>query len=144
LQRPTVGGKIIFHVKEVDNNTFGTVTVNVQCGSATGTIVVYMRKPVIELTKISSVTSAGVGSTVTYTISCKNSGNSNSVSTVIKEKIPTNVTYTANTTKIDGVGPKTDVADADEIEFSGGILTINLGTVGAGVTKNVTFDVTVD
>ena len=138
------GGTIKFHVKAKNNMNFGTLTVSSQVGTATGLCTVYMRKPILTLTKTADKTSAPKDGIITYTIQYQNIGNSEAVNTVIKEKIPTNTAYESGTIKVNGTG-KTDVIDADNANYDGGtkIITINIATVNAGVTGTIEFKVKV-
>lgn len=66
------------------------------------------------------------GDTIPYTITITNTGNDNSINTVITDAIPTGTTFVPGSLKIDGV-PKTDGA-TDEAEFDGTNVIFRIGT----------------
>ena len=146
------GGTIKFHVKAKNNTNFGTLTVSAQVGSASGNCIVYMRKPIIALTKTADKTSAPKDGIITYTIQYQNTGNSDAVNTVIQEKIPTNTTYEAGTIKVNGAA-KTDAVDNPDngdanirASYDGGTktITVSLANVIAGATGTIEFKVKVN
>lgn len=99
--------------------------------SNTYTIPVY--SPVLAMTKTASTNNATVGSLVTYTVSVANSGNVGATTTFI-DNIPAGSSFETNTFRLNGVivpgaNPATGVA---------------IGTIGAGATTTVSFQVRVN
>ena len=148
-------GTIKFHIKAKNTTNFGKLTVSALVGAATGSCDVYMRKPIIVLTKSATHTSAKFNDTITYTIQYENTGNSNAVNTVIKEKIPVNTVYEPGSIKINTVS-KTDADDNPDngdpnirASYDSGtkIITFILGTIiappGPGESGSVEFKVDV-
>jgi uncharacterized repeat protein (TIGR01451 family) len=83
------------------------------------------------------------GDQVTYTLVYQNMGDGSSTSTIITASAPTNTTYVTGSTTLNSVA-KTDASDADEVTVSGGNISINLGTVGAGGSGTVTYRVQIN
>ena len=83
------------------------------------------------------------GARMRYTIVVTNSGGTAATSVVLTDGIPTNTTYVANSTTLNGVA-KTDAIDADEVSFAANTVTVNIGSLAAAGTATVTFDVTVN
>jgi uncharacterized repeat protein (TIGR01451 family) len=92
------------------------------------------------------------GDTIRYTLCARSSGNDPATFVVLTDPISPNVTYVPGSTTIDGIA-KTDAAGDDQVDFSGNVLVIRLGT-GADATSGGTlapgdlttiqFDVTVN
>jgi uncharacterized repeat protein (TIGR01451 family) len=70
------------------------------------------------------------GETVTYTLTFHNTGNQPLTNVVVKDTLPTNVTYVAGSTTVDGA------KKADGVTTSAGL---NIGTVAAGKTVTIKF-----
>ena len=93
-----------------------------------------------------------IGDTLHYTIIINNIGNTAATSVVftdldggVGENLE-NATYTAGTIELDDTA-KTDASDADEADFgitTANTLTVNVGTIAAGSSAKIEFDVTVD
>lgn len=96
----------------------------------------------MSLSKSVDKSQAAPGDAIRYTITYSNTGDASATSVVIKDTIPTAVTYVANSVKVGGVA-KTDAADADNVTVASGVITISLGTVAAGANGTITFDATV-
>lgn len=96
----------------------------------------------MSLSKSVDKSQAAPGDAIRYTITYSNTGDASATSVVIKDTIPTAVTYVANSVKVGGVA-KTDAADADNVTVASGVVTISLGTVAAGANGTITFDATV-
>lgn len=94
------------------------------------------------LTKSVDKTQAMPGDAVRYTITYKNNGDASATSVVIRDTVPSAVTYVVNSVKVNG-SAKTDAADSDSVTVSAGAITISLGTVAAGAQGTITFDATV-
>ena len=61
----------------------------------------------------------------------------------MSDAIPTLTTYQDETLALDGNG-LTDATDTDSGEASATQITVDLGTVAAGTTHTITFDVTIN
>lgn len=122
-------------------------------GSATGTYIVQSAN--IAFSKTSSVVDpfGGVkivpGSIVTYTLTATVSGTGSLTNVAISDNIPASTTYEAATLQLQSA-PLTDVADADAGNFvppvgaTPGRIEVSLGTVPAGQTRTVTFQVKIN
>ncbi|EKV03553.1 conserved repeat protein [Leptolyngbya sp. PCC 7375] len=106
---------------------------------------------VTQFEKTTPATNYATGDTIPYTISVTNTGNDNSVNTVITDAIPTGTTFVPGSLTINGVA-KTDGAGDDEAEFDGSSVVFRVGTganasqggqVNINDTVTMTFDVTV-
>jgi len=98
---------------------------------------------VMTLTKSVDKAQAAPGDTVRYTLTYTNTGNAQATTVVIRDTVPTAVTYVANSVKVNGAA-KTDAADADNVTVASGVITVTLGTVAAGASGTITFDATVN
>jgi len=99
------------------------------------------------MTLIKSVDPTGAqppGTVLTYRIDYQNIGTGSATLVVVTDTLPMYTTYTANSMYLNGVGPKTDIADADEVTVSGGVIVINVGSVGASGSGYLTYQVTID
>ncbi len=83
------------------------------------------------------------GVQVTYSLTYTNNGDGNSTNTSFTASIPTNTSYVAGTTTVNGVS-KTDANDADEVTVSGSTITINLGTIAMGASGTIAYRVVVN
>jgi uncharacterized repeat protein (TIGR01451 family) len=101
-----------------------------------------VKAAVMTLTKSADKAQAAPGDTIRYTINYANTGSATATNVVISDTIPSAVTYTANSVKVNGAA-KTDAADGDNVTVASGVITISLGTVTAGASGTITFDVTV-
>ena len=92
-------------------------------------------------TPIADLATLPYGSVVNYTINSKNYGGDYTASSVITDTIPTWLTYSPGTLKIDGVA-QTDAADTDTGKVSAGVVTANVGnyasSTSGGEIGNVT------
>ncbi|TYP72422.1 DUF7507 domain-containing protein [Paenibacillus methanolicus] len=89
--------------------------------------------PVVSIVKSANRASATVGSTVTYTLAIRNAGNIGAATTVA-DNIPTGSSFIAGTFRVNGtVVPGANPAAG-----------VAIGTVAAGATVSVTFDVQVN
>lgn len=83
------------------------------------------------------------GATVTYTIVASVVGSGSAQSLIVIDSFPADTTYVAGSLTLESVS-LTDTADADAGESTGtGILT-NIGTLAAGNSSTITFDVSID
>lgn len=83
------------------------------------------------------------GSTITYTLTATVGGSGSVANLRISDPIPTGTTYKAGTITLDG-GALTDAGDADAGRFDGSAVSVSLGTVNAGTSHNITFQVDID
>ncbi|HEY1663003.1 MAG TPA: tandem-95 repeat protein [Verrucomicrobiae bacterium] len=101
--------------------------------------------PLLNVSKVSTLTNVIPGATFTYTINIPNSGTTNTIDTTLLDPIPIGVTYVANSTTLNGA-PVSDLA--------GGIMSYEVATavngpgqpagqINAGQTAVVTFQVTI-
>jgi len=88
-------------------------------------------------------TAAAPGSTVTYTLAATVSGTGGLANLRVADSIPDGTSYQAGSLTLDG-GALTDAADADAGSFTGTGVAVALGTVAAGTTKTITFQVKID
>ncbi|NIK71637.1 DUF11 domain-containing protein [Paenibacillus sp. BK720] len=107
------------------NNITGVIPSN--------TVSVPVYSPIIGITKSSNRTTATVGSTVTYTLFVANTGN-RAANVTLTDNIPTGSSFISGTFRVNGVvvvgaNPAAGVA---------------IGSVAAGATSTVTFDVQVN
>ncbi len=83
------------------------------------------------------------GSTITYTLAATGSGTGSVNNVKITDSVPTGTTYTVGSITLDGTA-LTDAADADAGNFTGSGISVNVGTIGSGATKTVTFKVKIN
>jgi uncharacterized repeat protein (TIGR01451 family) len=83
------------------------------------------------------------GSTITYTLAATVSGTGSLPNLRVTDAIPAGTTYTAGSITLDGA-PQTDASDSDAGRFTGSAVAVSLGTVAAGATKTITFQVKID
>lgn len=112
----------------------------------TGYTYTRIKAPVMTLTK--SVTSLSgrnrPGDTLVYTITYTNAGSGTANQIVISDVSPSSTTYIANSVEINNSANsntftgKTDTGDADEVEVTGGTITVNLGSVGPQLLGDAT------
>lgn len=133
-----------------------TATLNVTLTSAltpsvtqTVTMTTTIRAAVLTMTKSTSPTNPKPGGTVTYTINYSNTGSASAYNAVFSDPIPTNTTYKATSITVGG-NSRTDTNtdspgdNADYNYTTPGNVTVNLGTVAAGASGIITFQVTVN
>jgi uncharacterized repeat protein (TIGR01451 family) len=87
--------------------------------------------------------SSAPGSTITYTLAATVSGSGSLANLRVSDSVPAGTTYKAGSLTLEG-GPLTDAADADAGNFTGTGIAVGLGTVAAGTTKTITFQVKID
>ncbi len=104
----------------------------------------------VDLTKSASIvdpfggTSAVPGAIVTFTITANVSGSGSVDDLIVTDAIPDGTTYAAGTLTLDGTS-LTDVSgdDSGEASDAGGI-SVDLGTVAAGTSHAIVFNVAID
>ncbi len=88
-------------------------------------------------------TAAAPGSTITYTLAATVSGTGSLANLRVSDPVPAGTTYQAGSLTLEGA-PLTDSADADSGSFTGTGIAVGLGTIAAGTTKTITFQVKID
>ena len=88
-------------------------------------------------------TSSVPGSTVTFTLTANVTGSGSVDDLVITDAVPADTTYLPGTLTLDGA-PLTDNSGDDAGEASATGISVDLGTVAAGTSRAVTFDVSID
>jgi len=83
------------------------------------------------------------GSTITYTLTATVTGSGNLANLRVADPIPAGTSYKSGSIALDGAA-LTDVADADAGAFTGSGIAVGLGTVAAGATRTITFQVKID
>ena len=83
------------------------------------------------------------GSIITYTLVATVTGSGSVANLRVSDPVPAGTTYQPGTITLDSSG-LTDAADADAGQFSGGAVGVNLGTVAAGGSHTITFQVEID
>ncbi|HEX8571519.1 MAG TPA: hypothetical protein VF759_02075 [Allosphingosinicella sp.] len=87
--------------------------------------------------------SAAPGSTITYTLAATVSGTGSLANLRISDPVPAGTTYKAGSLTLESA-PLTDAADSDSGRFTGTAIEVGLGTVAAGSTRTITFQVKID
>ena len=88
-------------------------------------------------------TAAAPGSTITYTLAATVSGTGSLANLKVGDSVPAGTTYKAGSLTLEGA-PLTDSVDADAGSFTGNAITVGLGTLAAGATRTITFQVKID
>ncbi|HEX8513424.1 MAG TPA: hypothetical protein VF688_10005 [Allosphingosinicella sp.] len=88
-------------------------------------------------------TAAAPGSTITYTLAATVSGSGSLANLRVSDPVPAGTTYKPGSLTLEGA-PLTDAADADSGSFTGTAIDVGLGTVAAGATRTITFQVKID
>lgn len=83
------------------------------------------------------------GSIVTYRLVATVSGSGSLANLHIADAIPAGSTFRPGSITLEGAA-LSDAADADAGEFAAGGIAVRLGTVAAGTTRTVTFQVSID
>ncbi|MDM7925866.1 MAG: hypothetical protein QUS35_07585 [bacterium] len=129
----------------VDASVFrATSDGNSATSDETGTTTV--TAPVLSLDKeVSPAGNQPPGTTLTYTVEITNSGTGAASNVIIKDAIPANTTYVANSMYI-GASQQTDASDSptDESECDGTTAIFGVGSVDAAGSVTVRFQVTID
>lgn len=88
-------------------------------------------------------TTQGPGSTITYTLTATVSGTGSLANVGVADPIPTGTTYKAGSLTLDAA-TLSDADDADAGKFTGSAVAVSLGTMAAGSSKTVKFQVKID
>ena len=103
----------------------------------------------VTFTKAASVagpfggTSAVPGAVVTYTLTASVGGTGTINNITVSDPIPAGTTYRPGTLTLEGAG-LTDAADADGGRFTGSAISVAVGSVGAGTSRTITFQVEIE
>jgi uncharacterized repeat protein (TIGR01451 family) len=102
----------------------------------------------VQATLVKSQSVAGPpipGAVITYTLTFTLAGSGTITVAQIVDPIPANATYVPDSMHLDGNAvPLSDIADADEGEFNGSEVVVNLGSLTAPVSHTVEFQVQID
>ncbi len=102
--------------------------------------------PVLSLDKeVSPAGDQPPGATLTYSVTITNSGSGDATNVVVKDAVPANTTYQSGTLYVGAANP-TDASDSptDESECDGTTAVFGVGTVAAGASVTVSFQVVID
>ena len=83
------------------------------------------------------------GSIITYRLVASVGGSGSLANLRIADAIPAGSSFRAGSITLEGA-PVSDAADADAGEYTGSGIAVRLGTVAAGATRTVTFQVAID
>jgi len=83
------------------------------------------------------------GAIITYRLVATVGGSGSLANLRIDDAVPAGSTFEAGSIRLEGT-PLTDAADADAGEYTGTGIAVRLGTVAAGGTRTVTFQVAID
>jgi len=92
----------------------------------------------LELTKVSNIPTVLIGNDVIYTLTIKNPTPRVLTNVSIQDTLPTGFIYQTDSAKLNSVG-----IDSNGITITGNTLTINLGTIPADTSWNITYQVNV-
>lgn len=84
------------------------------------------------------------GSTITYTLVSSVTGSGSLPNVVISDSIPADTSYVAGSITLDGGGLTDSAGDADAGSYDGSAIAVDLGTVAAGTSNTITFQVVID
>jgi uncharacterized repeat protein (TIGR01451 family) len=83
------------------------------------------------------------GSTITYTLTASVGGSGSLANIRVADAVPAGTTYKAGSLTLEG-SALTDAADADAGRFTGTGIAVSLGTLAAGASRSITFQVKID
>lgn len=108
-----------------------------------GGIAVTVAKSVVKVVDSQGGASVTAGAELTYRIVLTALGSGTAQNLLLNDPLPPNTSYVAQSITVNGVA-RTDAADADNAEFSGGALKVNFGNTAAPASFTVEFRVTVN
>jgi len=82
------------------------------------------------------------GESITYVITVRNAGPNSATGVLLTDPIPGMTSYTAGTLSLNGTA-LTDAIDGDPGSVTGGVVSVNIGTLLAGATATVRFTVVI-
>jgi uncharacterized repeat protein (TIGR01451 family) len=88
-------------------------------------------------------TTQGPGAVITYTLTATVSGTGSLANVAIADAVPAGTTYRPGSLSLDAAA-LSDADDADAGKFTGSGIAVSLGTVAAGATRIVKFQVKID
>jgi uncharacterized repeat protein (TIGR01451 family) len=106
-----------------------------------GTTTLYI--PVMTLTKLADSPEPKPGREIRYQITYNNTGGGQAIQFAVTDAIPAYTTYIAQSVRHNNAA-KTDEADADEVTVSGGVVTVNVGTVNPSASGVIEFRVRIN
>ncbi len=106
-------------------------------------VAVAIAKTVVNVVDQAGGASVRSGSIVTYRIVLAVNGQGVAQGLALNDPLPANTTYVANSITFDGQA-RTDAADADNAEFSGGAVKVRLGDITAPVSHTIEFRVVIN
>ncbi|MBP1647650.1 MAG: hypothetical protein H6Q30_1095 [Bacteroidetes bacterium] len=98
--------------------------------------------PNMVLTLVQNENNPSPGGNVVYTINYVNTGGGSAVNVRFAISPPANTAFLPDGVVLNGT-PKTDAPDADEVTLSGPTITVTLGTVPAGATGTLSYQVVI-
>lgn len=84
------------------------------------------------------------GSIITYSLVASVTGSGSLPNVAISDSVPTGTSYVGGSITLDGSGLTDSAGDADGGSFDGSAIRVALGSVAAGITKTITFQVEID
>ena len=125
----------------VNGTDSDTTTITLDSGSTPSSTVLTLSKSVDKA-------SATIGEILTYTLDFGNSGTAASTNTILRDTLPANTTYVPNSTTLNGAGVA-DVTSLSPLFDAAGMQVqgtgdATAGTISAGETGSVTFQVTIN
>lgn len=130
-----------------DASVFRFTNASLATTDETGTTTVTM--PVLGLSKVVDNPTAIPGDVLTYTITVSNTGSGDATSVVVKDPIPSELTYVDNSMKIDGsaVNDTDNGADGDAHWYNSGVgngvVIFDIGSMASGASYELSFQATV-
>jgi len=82
------------------------------------------------------------GTELTYTITVNNTGTGNAQNVIVTDSIPSFTNYVSNSVTVQGIA-KTDDIDGDHVSVVGGVVKVQIGTMGPGGSRTITFKVNI-
>ena len=108
-----------------------------------GGVAVTVVKSVVKVVDPQGGANVTAGAELTYRIVLAATGSGTAQNLILNDPLPPNTTYVANSITVNGAA-RTDAADADNAEFSGGAMKVNFGNTAAPASFTVEFRVTVN
>jgi uncharacterized repeat protein (TIGR01451 family) len=102
-----------------------------------------VNRPFMTITKNVNAPSAKPSDTLTYTATYTNNGTAVATVVIVTDAVPQYTTYVLQSVILNNVS-KSDESDGDEVVVSGGIITINVGTVSPGQTGTIKYKVKIN
>ena len=97
----------------------------------------------MSLVKVADAPVPKPGMEIKYTITYANSGGGHALQFAVTDSIPAHTTYIPQSVKLNGAA-KTDESDGDEATVTGGMITIQMGTVNPQISGSIEFRVRIN